>query len=317
MSEDTKAAGREDPVEGTYMTAERVESNADLLGWLSVAAFLAYVVLHARLNEFESVAKLGFVGLASLSILLSFYFRFALQPEADKARRLLLLSDSFGIPLTPEHQQDYYTSSRERSTKRLLHSLCEDTFFYPRLLAHDLPKPVMLVLLMVIGLSISLRQGSPELVELFAVLLLFSDLGLARLIRMVWMIRELRRLHEECYHSLVLPRPVPLEVEALRLMTEYESIKSRGGVRGSDRTFKKLNPTLTTQWAALNARIPMLGDGANDDAAAPALGAAARLATAAGAPAGAAPASVPRTVPVSAATANEPDGACGGTGPPA
>ena len=248
---DTVMQRRKDPLEEAYARAEHIEKTSYRLGWAAVAAFAAYVYFHLHHAEAaQSAAKFAFVSFAVCSVLAGYYLRFVVQPPLDRERRNLLLSDSFDANYTALKQSGYFTSTERPSLRRFLDSLSENTYFYPRLLRHEMTGPTVLVLAMLVGLLFAIRLGTAEVVELFAVLLLFSDLGVIRLIRMGWTIKEDHWLHSECAHALKLSAVAGqrLDLEAMRLYGEYETIKARGGVRASKHTFDKLNPRLTREW---------------------------------------------------------------------
>lgn len=246
-------ADRHDPLEDAYRSMERTERLADVFSWAAIVAFCVYVASHVQHHPLDGPAKFAFVATAVVAICLTLCVRYGVQPEVDRERLAMLLSDAFGVPYSPRPSCGYYTAAAAPSLRRLLMALAENTYFYPRLLARDAMLPLALVLLMTAGLVVALRYGTAEVVELFAIVLLFSDLGLPRLVRVRWMIREYKALHDEVMRVLGfgVPYAAPLEVEAMRLLAQYESVKSRGGIRARDSTFHKLNPRLTAEWAQI------------------------------------------------------------------
>jgi hypothetical protein len=129
-------------------------------------------------------------------------------------------------------------------------NLSENTFFYPKLLRRAIVPSVGFVVVVSIGLCIGIRYGTAEVVELFALLLLFGEFGLGRLLRIWWMINEFENLHRECVrwlHEGHWAEDV-YDAEPIRLLSEYECIKSRGGVRAKDKLFERLNRKVSTEW---------------------------------------------------------------------
>jgi hypothetical protein len=241
---------RLDPLRKSYSAGEKWELCSDVVSWCSIVAFSIYIYFHITENDFQVAAKLVFVGFSAFAIACLYYFRLAFQPGLDRERRLLLLSDSFGVGYIPLRQSGYYTSAFPPGTARLMFNLLENTFFYPRLLRKDAIPSVVFVIMATIGLVVGLRYGTAEVVELLALLLLFGEFGLGRILRISWMIKEFDGLHADClrwFREGGLVRRAP-DTEPLRLLAEYECVKSRGGVRAKDKTFDGMNTELSIEW---------------------------------------------------------------------
>lgn len=241
---------RNDPGEQDYAKAERVEKSATVISWIAAVAFAVYVLFHHNDPSVGSTAKICFVTLTAISLILSYYHRFVMLPHCERRRRLMLISNSMGINLGVPLPREYWTNTFPTSARRFVLSLMENTYFYPRLLSHEIPAVFALVGVLAIALVMSIRFGSPEMIELFAVILLFSDVGIGKLIRVIWATQQFGVLYTDC---CAIWRCWPegqdsQQAELMRLFGEYESIKARSGARASDRTFKKLNPKLTAEW---------------------------------------------------------------------
>lgn len=241
---------RLDPVERHYLQVETFESQADWLSWFAIAAFAMYVVLHIAHSTWDAHAKLAFVIMTCLSVVWGYWSRFAMQPVADRLRRRLLITDATGIPLTSAAQRYYWNNTETASLRRVLLNLAENTFFVPRLLRPELNKQIILVMALSLTLFFSIRFGTVEVIELVAVLILFSDLLLGKLVRTAWSLIRMRQLHLEIVAALRIKDPgqIRLAAMALYLLGEYEYIKSRANCRTSTHTFRRLNPRLSLQW---------------------------------------------------------------------
>ncbi len=246
----TSPTQRNDPLERHFAWIERQEKHIDVLSWLAIAAFSIYVLLHAIHSHWDSLAKLIFIFFTMLAIAFSYWFRFAAQPPADRKRRRLLIQDAIGSALTTDKQNLYWNNRESQSVRRLLMNLAENTFFVPRMLRAELGNQIALALVFSIGLLISIRFGTAEVVELFAVLLVFSEVILGKLVRMVWTLIRVKHLHIDIIAALRDRAPTTTDAigRTLFLLGEYEYIKARGGYRASDHTFAQLNPVLTKQW---------------------------------------------------------------------
>lgn len=249
--------GRHDPVEEFYMQVETFESQTDLLSWLSIAAFTGYVILHIMHSSWDVHAKFSFVLLTCLSVVWGYWTRFAMQPVADRLRRRLLIADATGVAITTEEQNLYWNNDEPQSIKRLLLNLAENTFFFPKLMRENISSQKTQVLIVSIMLVLSLRFGTVEIVELFAVLLLFSELLLGKLVRTIWAQNRMKSLHLEIIAALRLNESKQIQhmALALYLIGEYEYIKARASCRASARNFEKMNPIISIQWESYRKRI--------------------------------------------------------------
>lgn len=257
---------RFDPVEKHYALIEETERLGDMVSWAAVLVFAVYVGLHLAHLEYDQYAKLAFVLLTILAVSLSYWIRFVEQPPADRRRRRVLFRDATRARTSTESQNLYWNNLEEPSLRRLLFNLAENTFFVPRLLQHELHRQVVLVVLSTIGLVVSIRFGSAEVVELFAVLLVFSEALLGKLVRMIWTLSRMRHLHVDLAAELRARTPFTVESvgRVMYLAGEYEYIKGRAGYRASDHTFRTLNPSLTEQWNAY--RDALIGECEPSDA---------------------------------------------------
>lgn len=250
-------AKRYDPEANQYALAELWERAGDYLNWFAAVAFACYVALHVSHRAGDDIAKLLFVFFSMLAILIGYVHRYMLLPDIDGRRRLLMISDSLGETLTFERQRDFWTTTVAQSPVRFAISLAENSFFYSRLLGASKRKLLALVGVLILAMLIALREGTAEMVELVAVVLLCSDAVGGRLVRVIWASGQYNMLHSRCIALLTQwPDDVGRQnAEVLALFGEYESIKSRSSVRASDRTFDRLNPLLTPLWEQTRTEI--------------------------------------------------------------
>lgn len=245
-----------DPVGPLYAIAEKWLSIADVLGWGAAGAFATYALLHVVGDERGQFAKLFFIALMVASLAIGYWVRFDLEPNADRERRRLLVSSAFGASLAKASQVNYYNNDEPPSARRLLFILLENTFFYPRLLKAQLKGLVLLGAIALICLAVAIRLGTPEMIELVALLVLFAEFGLGRLIRTYWAMNQFRALHERV-EGVLQSNLVGFERAARILfsLAEYEYIKGRAGVRANAAIFARFNPALSHEWEAYRERI--------------------------------------------------------------
>jgi len=251
---------RHDPLRDRYERADQIEHLARVLDWLSLLAFATYAGLHALHDPRDSWAKGVFIALAAVAILLRLYFETWLQAEVDRERRLSLVSDSLGVRLTHLVQRGFWTSGHRPSFIRLLHSLAESAYFYPRLIRTRQPFQVLFVSIAAALLVVSLRVGTMEFIELFGLLILFGEGGLGRLLRMHWGVRAYERLCDECLmalqrHAAGDEAADLTQARAVACLAEYEVIKARCRIRVPNHVFDHHNSTITRDWDAHLSRL--------------------------------------------------------------
>lgn len=263
-------ADRHDPLHSAYESAESWERVSRWIDWLSLAAFAAYAGLHALHDPQDWIAKSFFVVLAAIAICLRLYFDIWLQFEVDRQRRLTLVSDSLGVALTHHQPRGFWTSPHRPSFVRMLFSVAENSFFYPRLLRSQLVVQCIFVCLAFTLFLVSLRVGTLEFIELFVLLVLLGDGGLGRFLRLVWGRWRYRQLCEQCLTSLrrhfAGEQSADLtRAEAVAFLAEYEVVKARCRIRASSAVFDRLNPVLTQQWNAQLATFNLPSTSAKQD----------------------------------------------------
>lgn len=243
---------RQDPVEPSYLRHRSWEAWNERAGWLAAASFGVYAWLHYVHSDSAEAAKLLFVLLTVISVCAGYWSRFVVQPLADQERRRLLLSDSLGVGLTQMRQAGYYNNPLPPSFDRLLLCLAENTFFFPRLLKAELPQQILFCVVVTLCLLVGLRFGTAEFVELVAVIVLFGDLGLGKLIRMLWAIQRLDQLHLQI-KALISASYAGIELQsrAAETLTEYEYLKGKSATRAGNATFTRMNEELTREWNAV------------------------------------------------------------------
>ncbi len=169
----------------------------------------------------------------------------------------MLLTDALGIQLSFLVSNKYWNNDCEKSLERLLLNICENTYFYPKLIKNESKKMAWIFLITLIAIVILIRKGSVELIE-WAVLIVFcTDFVFLKLFRMNWMILKFQNCFDRANKlardwSNVDERQ---QWEVIDILCEYETIKARGGYRPADATFRKLNRQLTSDWQEIRLLI--------------------------------------------------------------
>lgn len=254
---------RIDPLESHYHSVERSDELIEAVDWASVLCFLLYASLHTFHAPGEAIAKWCFVILACCAIAFRVDSDLRARYQADSNRRRLLVSDSFGVPVTALQQKGYYTSDLSHSWRRLADSLAENTFFHPRLLQAELRRAYIFCAIALVILLLSVRFAPVEYVELFGLLIFFGDSGVVRVLRIRWAIEKFNLLHEEICSALRRSSSSDISADLFQAsvvlcLADYEVIKAKLRIRPRQRFFEQLNPTLSKEWDELR-RASLLG----------------------------------------------------------
>lgn len=121
---------RFDGIDRYYVSIGKFDRFAGMLFWgaaaLSVASLFAADIPWAFAREIPAV--LYAISVAA-NLLVTLFLRFHLIPVAEQKRRKQLLSDAFGVPLTPEETRLYYNNTFDASLPRLGANVMENAFF--------------------------------------------------------------------------------------------------------------------------------------------------------------------------------------------
>ena len=261
---------RVDEVERYYKPIEACEKLASALFW--VCACLSIGIPYSGLLPFhwmQQTLEVLFMVAVVAHAIISHYSSFFLIPSAENARRKQLLSDAFGIPLTPEATVGYYNNLLAPSVARLGACILENSFFAKSVCAEMAKKGRLriLVYFLLWLAAISCRQTDQGLLLTLTQILFSGDI----IVRWV-KIEVLRGRNDRIYSALyshflhrISPQEPPGIAGILYAFASYESAKAAASVKQSSRIFHEMNPSLSKEWDTIREKLKM--DALDADAA--------------------------------------------------
>lgn len=253
---------RVDGIDSYYRPVERLENWTSWLFWLS--AGLSVVVLYAGLipwKPIQDIPMIAFIVSVVVHLVLSLYLRFYLIPTAEWKRRKQLLSNSFGVPLTPEQTQAYYNNPLAPSIERLGANVLENSFFAKaicgRMAVHERIKVVCYFICWILAVF---WRSTP--LSLLAVITqtIFSSEVIAKLVSLEVLRHRNEELFEELYHEFLHKIDFRSQTGTaciLDAFATYEAAKAAAALKQSTKIFVQLNPELSKEWDEIRNQLGM------------------------------------------------------------
>lgn len=258
MTSDEKE--RIDGIDRYYLPIERLDLWTSKIFWIS--ATLSVVVLYASyipLVHFKNIATIFFVFSVILHLTFTLYLRFNLIPNAEEKRRKQLLSDSFGIPLTPEQTQKYYNNQLTPSVKRLGANILENAFFSKEICGRmAVSERIKVFGYFTFWLISVFWRDTPIDLLIVITQTVFSGEIIARLISLELFRHRNEDLFEELYHEFLhqvdfsSPTGTACILDAF---ASYESAKAAASLKQSTAIFKEINPKLIEEWDYIRSKL--------------------------------------------------------------
>ncbi|MFG6609680.1 hypothetical protein [Sulfitobacter sp. 1A12057] len=186
-------------------------------------------------------------------------------PRAEDARRANFLSDGFRVNLSDDETEGYYNNEFGGSIQRIAAN-CMESSFFTEALTREMLRSIRLwsaIYLVVYFILLVSRWTDIEVIELAAGVV-FSEAVLSNWLRCEF----LRHRSEDVYGKLrALFADYPTEQSdhwqprALEILMRYETTKAIAAISVSSKLFRRLNPTLSAEWAR---RHEALNLGEND-----------------------------------------------------
>lgn len=260
---------RIDEVEKYYKPISIFEFINSILFWIIVILTLLIPYTHENLSvNLQSLIIAGYIIFVGTYFIISQILRFYLIPKAEKERRKQLLSDAFGILLTPDKTDLYYNNDYPPSLRRLGANIMENAFFSKKIASKMLVSRRFIIggYLIILVFIYIVRHENLD------VIIWISQIFFSGEIVTKWIKLEvLRKKHEEVYDDMYSHFLHDLgdvaaksKVNILNSFVKYEATKALASVNLSSRLFHKLNPRLTNEWNRISKELNM-NDGSLTD----------------------------------------------------
>lgn len=233
--------------------------------WLFfVSAFLSIVILYPDLTTdllIGNSIKIAFIVSVIIHSVLVNFNGFYLIPRAENLRRKQLLSDSLGVPLTPEQTNLYYNNQISPSVLKLGVNVMENSFFAKNVCGEMAKSERIKILTYFILWIIAIFNRSTDL----GLLLTLTQVLFSSEIAIQWMKVELLRLKNEItydkLYTLFLNRGSCEDKNMIAGILDsfafYEASKASASIKQSTKIFEKLNPRLTKEWEQTRAQLQL------------------------------------------------------------
>lgn len=251
---------RIDGIDRYYKPIERLDLWTSKIFWVS--AVLSVVVLYAGFipwPRIKEIATLLFVFSVVLHLAFTLYLRFNLIPTAEEKRRKQLLSDSFGIPLTPEQTKKYYNNQLAPSVRRLGANVLENSFYAKSICGRmAIGERIRILGYFAFWLLAVFWRDTP--IDLLVVITqtVFSGEIIARLVSLELLRHRNEDLFEELYHEFLhqvdfdSPTGTACILDAF---ASYESAKAAASLKQSTKIFNEMNPQLIKEWDEIRSKL--------------------------------------------------------------
>lgn len=250
---------RKDPLEFDYGKIEIFNIIITVLFW-TIATLSILLLYNETINQplgfnTYNVLKIAFIILVIIHFIIDLFNRLYLIPRTERKRRLLLLSDSFGVPLLTEKASLYYNNQHIPSLFRLGLNIFENTHFTKRICQEMAVKTRLKVLFyIIIWLVCALnRSNNIEIVAIFAQVL-FSGHILVNFFHLELYRSRNEKLFDNLYNFYLEQKRAENSLAMAKIcefFAEYEVAKASCSIKQSSKIFRKLNNTLSQDWAEI------------------------------------------------------------------
>jgi hypothetical protein len=253
MAEPTKKI---DPVGEQYFEPLRVaELIVDILFYVSAAfSILALFADRTSRPVLYSVVQIGFalsvVALFVGSLAIRLYF----SPRAQKRRYEDFLAHAFATPLSHQQTTRYYNNSAKTVPLRISAQVLENCLYTKSTASRMVTmERIKIVVYVVIWILIALIRSIDLGIVGVAAQIVFSEQILSRWLRLEWIRLKCESVFDDLFQ--VIKSGADLELQAVRLLGEYEIAKAIAGITLSTRLFERNQGRVDREWAQIRTTL--------------------------------------------------------------
>ena len=233
-------------------------------GLFFVSAILSIVILYPALFPYpliENCTKIAFILSVIIHSVLVHFNGFYLIPRAENLRRRQLLSDAFGVPLTPEKTQLYYNNEISPSMLKLGVNVMENSFFTKHVCGEMAKNERIKILIYTVLWLIAILNRNTDL----GLLLTLTQVLFSSEVIIHWLKTELLRFRNETTYDKLYALLLNKDASEDQNMTAgildsfafYEASKASASIKQSTKIFNRLNPGLTKQWEKIRVQLQL------------------------------------------------------------
>jgi hypothetical protein len=249
-----------DGIDRYYQPIERLDSLTSIMFWVS--AVLSVIVLYGGFVPwvpFKNVATVLFTLCVISHLSFTLYLRFNLIPFAEEKRRKQLLSNSFGVPLTPEETKKYYNNQLAPSVRKLGANILENSLYAKRICGRMAVRERKKIFgYFACWLIAVFWRDTPIDFLVTITQTVFSGELIARLVSLELLRHKNEDLFEELYHEFLHQVDFNSHTGTaciLDAFASYEAAKAAASLKQSTKIFNKMNEQLILEWAEIRSKL--------------------------------------------------------------
>lgn len=231
----------------TFDKVKKCDKVSQILMWISAALMVLEILIE---NQLCSITTYILVVLNCISLvifhIISFY-KELLQFKAEQQKRKDLYDNSFGTKLSESRSEGYYSNDEVSSGyMKLAVNNFESVFFTYRIMKEDLRNSIVraiaVVLLFICVSLLGLQKIFILMIQITLPLTIVVDS-----IRFIVTYHRISEIYKD-YRKLFEKIDGIREADILNQIVNYTAALSAGSVLLNDRTYHRLNATLSVEW---------------------------------------------------------------------
>jgi hypothetical protein len=237
-----------------YAPLAFVEKFSNGCFWVAAALSIAvFFVEKASYPVASNIAQAAFVVVVIVQFILGLWMRLSLSTRAQEKRIADFLSSAFQFPLLAQPSRGYFDNTELDAFRKIVASLIENLLFTKTILQVMFTRELLVVVTYSIVWLLSLLNRSADLALITALAqVVFSEQLLSRFIRIAWLRAKTEGMYEDAY-AIIQSSPTASSAQfrarVIDCLLRYETAKAVAAVSLSTKVFRKLNPTLSAEWA--------------------------------------------------------------------
>lgn len=243
-----------------YVPLAQMDTVGGFLFWaISFLSIATLLIDKAAYPEVNVTLQIVFLIGAILFFVHGQFQNIYLFPRAEDARRQEALSNSFNVALTHEETVGYYNNDQTNPLRRLAANSMESVFFTRAIVRKMLLRQRITTGLYVVAWIAAMAYPSTNLEVIgVAAQAIFSGEIIGRLVRMEWLRIRSEQLFNDFNRLFTSGKgatKLVTQAQIIEFFTYYETTKSTAAILLCNKIFDDHNPSLTTEWDRIRARL--------------------------------------------------------------
>lgn len=243
---------RSDPIrERFFKPLERIDTVSGLLFWVAAVLSFATLFFDQKADPiWYNRAQIAFIIVAVVLFIIGQGVKLYYWPRSETPRRQDFLSNCLRADLTHIRTNFYYNNNETDPIRRTGAAVLENSLFTSTIIRKMLCSARAFTLLYFLGWIIVLAVRDTDLgLIAVAAQVLFSEQLLSRWLRMEWLRSKCETIHNNLLSIFRSnPDPVALQPHVWAAFAEYESAKTNAGILASEKIFREINITTSSEW---------------------------------------------------------------------